>query len=255
MKRVLAFAASLSLALIFTPSLHADHHHRSAGTRAHVAPHVSAPHVSAAMRSFNAHRSVAGVPRTFVQRSTVPPRNFGAVTSQRSSSFALGGHPYVSRNSTIVSPSHRYLQPHVRAYTLPNRFTYRTPPSATFRSWDRHREHVWNNHRYRWAGNNWVILDGGFTYPYASSYSYPYSYYDDDYYSTTPEVTISTAPTEDSLGAEVQEALAAQGYYTDAIDGDVGPLTRQAIAAYQRDHGLPVTGTINAPLLDSLGLE
>ena len=52
----------------------------------------------------------------------------------------------------------------------------------------------------------------------------------------------------------VQYVLSNQGYYRGPIDGDIGPGTRNAIASYQGDHGLQVTGRINDPLLQSLGL-
>jgi hypothetical protein len=200
--------------------------------------------------------------------------NFRYTPAIASQSFAFGGrglNPYVG-----VRPNYRYtssiaarsfavggrglnpyvgVRPNYRNYSYGNRFANGALPFATYRYWDRHHDHEWNHHHYRGAGNSWVIIDGGYGYPYG----YPY-YYDDGYYSapyvTSPPVynTPDVGPT-DSLGAEVQQALADQGYYHDAIDGDVGPMTRDAIAAYQRDHQLPVTGTITAPLLDSLGLN
>lgn len=50
----------------------------------------------------------------------------------------------------------------------------------------------------------------------------------------------------------IQADLAELGYYTDAIDGSVGPLTRKAIKDYQKDAGLNVDGTITQMLADSL---
>jgi putative peptidoglycan binding protein len=57
-----------------------------------------------------------------------------------------------------------------------------------------------------------------------------------------------------SLEADVQVALSRRGYYRGPIDGDIGPGSRGAIAAYQRDHGLAVTGNINSALIRSLGI-
>jgi peptidoglycan hydrolase-like protein with peptidoglycan-binding domain len=37
--------------------------------------------------------------------------------------------------------------------------------------------------------------------------------------------------------AELQNRLASAGYYHGAIDGIMGPATRRAIRAYERDHG------------------
>ena len=59
----------------------------------------------------------------------------------------------------------------------------------------------------------------------------------------------------ESADVAVQRALARQGYYHGPIDGDIGPGSRSAIARYQRDRGLAVTGSINASLLRSLGIR
>ncbi|RBP39787.1 putative peptidoglycan binding protein [Roseimicrobium gellanilyticum] len=58
----------------------------------------------------------------------------------------------------------------------------------------------------------------------------------------------------DSTDAKVQRALARRGYYNGPIDGSLGPGSRNAIARYQRDRGLPVTGTVTSSLLRSLGI-
>ncbi len=44
--------------------------------------------------------------------------------------------------------------------------------------------------------------------------------------------------------AEVQRKLSVLGYYTGAIDGIFGPLTRQAVVAFQRDQGLVADGIV-----------
>lgn len=55
-----------------------------------------------------------------------------------------------------------------------------------------------------------------------------------------------------SLAAEVQTALRRRGHYHGPIDGDIGSGSRAAIRAYQRNHGLSVTGRIDSALLRSL---
>jgi ABC-type Zn2+ transport system substrate-binding protein/surface adhesin len=52
----------------------------------------------------------------------------------------------------------------------------------------------------------------------------------------------------------VQQALAEMGYYNGPIDGVIGAGTRNAIARYQSDYGLAVTGNINNSLMQSLRL-
>ena len=58
-----------------------------------------------------------------------------------------------------------------------------------------------------------------------------------------------------SMGADVQRALARRGYYNGYVDGQIGPQSSRAIARYQQDQGLRVTGSISPGLLNSLGLH
>jgi len=52
----------------------------------------------------------------------------------------------------------------------------------------------------------------------------------------------------------VQAALQQMGFYTGEVDGLLGPLTREALTAYQTENGLATTAAIDAPTLDSLGM-
>ena len=52
----------------------------------------------------------------------------------------------------------------------------------------------------------------------------------------------------------VQSELAKLGYYRGAIDGVEGDETQAALARYQEDRDLSVTGTVTAATLQSLGL-
>jgi len=109
------------------------------------------------------------------------------------------------------------------------------PSFDVYRNWDRDRVYSWNNNRWRWYGNDWVIVDD------------------------VPEVTTSTVYSSDldpglSLAASVQARLDDRGYHAGPADGVVGPQTRDAIADFQADHGLPVTGRIDTRLLRALNL-
>ncbi|KQZ94183.1 peptidoglycan-binding protein [Mesorhizobium sp. Root157] len=72
-----------------------------------------------------------------------------------------------------------------------------------------------------------------------------------------PETTINIVrpetPKGDPVVEQVQNILKHLGFYTGGADGLAGPATRDAVAAYQRKVGLPVTGTIDNALLDQLG--
>lgn len=113
---------------------------------------------------------------------------------------------------------------------------------------------------------------GGGSYPYYSYYSgrpysswgygtssgyYPYSYYGgypytgyNNYYSYyTPTYGYNV-----SMVASVQRRLGELGYYHGAVDGVIGPMTRNAIAAFESRNGLVVDANISRPLLYRLGL-
>ena len=58
----------------------------------------------------------------------------------------------------------------------------------------------------------------------------------------------------DKVIADVQAVLQEMGYYTGEVDGLLGPLTREALTAYQADNGLTTTAAIDQPTLDSLDM-
>ncbi len=76
-----------------------------------------------------------------------------------------------------------------------------------------------------------------------SRYDQPRNRYDDRQYARN-----------DSMEASIQLALARNGYYRGPIDGNIGPMSRRAIANYQADRGLRVTGYPDGNLLNALGL-
>lgn len=57
------------------------------------------------------------------------------------------------------------------------------------------------------------------------------------------------AANRSDLVHEVQVSLRRAGYYTGALDGVSGPMTDQAVRAYERASGLPETGEITHSLL------
>jgi len=100
----------------------------------------------------------------------------------------------------------------------------------------------------------------GFGYPYYS-YGYPYGYsygsypYDYSYGYYSYDRSGYGAYANGSIVIQVQSRLARAGYYRGAIDGAMGPRTRYAIQAYERDHGLRVDGAISGSLLRNMGLR
>ena len=132
------------------------------------------------------------------------------------------------------------------------------------RDWDRSRDHWWHGHRCHFFNGSWVLFDAGFNpwwdYPsdyYGYGYPYPYSYgYDPEYYGSDNYYDQNgyAEQADRSTIAAVQEQLARQGYYRGAIDGVVGDETQAALARYQKDHDLSVTGTLTIATLQALVL-
>jgi hypothetical protein len=118
-----------------------------------------------------------------------------------------------------------------------------------------------NRHHFHGRGFNRTVFIGGFGfpwwwgwgwgwgYPYGyNGYGYPYGYgygygydgygyggygYDSD---RSGYDKSSEAPTRSRV-AELQRRLARAGYYRGAVDGILGPQTREAIRAYERAQG------------------
>src|SRR2546430_7679727 len=80
-----------------------------------------------------------------------------------------------------------------------------------------------------WWGWGWGPSWGwGSGYPYGYYGGYNYGGYGSGY---------GYDDNSGSRVAELQNRLASAGYYHGAIDGIMGPATRRAIRAYERDHG------------------
>jgi hypothetical protein len=122
---------------------------------------------------------------------------------------------------------------------------------AAFRNYHRqwHDRSWWTSHYNRivFVNNGWYYWNAGYWFPawgYAPSVSYVYDGPIYGYNELSP----------DQVTVNVQEQLARAGYYDGPIDGMLGPMTREAIAAYQADNGLAVTSAIDEPTLATLGL-
>jgi Putative peptidoglycan binding domain len=115
---------------------------------------------------------------------------------------------------------------------------------------ERHDRNWWHHHY-----NRIVFYGGGYWY-WNSGWWYPawgYNPYYNSYVYDGPIFGYGQASPGD-VTAEVQRALARQGYYYGPIDGILGPGTRSAIQRYQIDRGLAVTAAIDEQTLYRLGL-
>jgi chromosome segregation ATPase len=70
--------------------------------------------------------------------------------------------------------------------------------------------------------------------------------------STTGSVGSKAPDPKQAVAATAQKALSKLGYGKLTADGVVGPGTRRAIEAFQRDKGLTVTSELDAPTLKQL---
>ncbi|HEU5247862.1 MAG TPA: peptidoglycan-binding domain-containing protein [Candidatus Udaeobacter sp.] len=90
-----------------------------------------------------------------------------------------------------------------------------------------------DHHIRRFHNRTFIFVDTfgfPFFYPYPYYGYYPYGYYGyNDYGYGDAAYTV----------VEVQRRLARAGYYHGPIDGILGPQTRRAIRAYERDHSRP----------------
>ena len=122
-----------------------------------------------------------------------------------------------------------------------------------FRSYhaERHDEGWYRSHygRVELIGGGYYYFNNGYWFP-AWGYSPSAEYYAYD----GPIYVGHRAEPPDRVIADVQAELQQMGYYKGEVDGLLGPLTREALAAYQADQGLTTTQAIDEPTLDSLGL-
>lgn len=263
MKRYLHWSLALAALLAIAPSLEAapnKHGDKPGKAPKHAAPAMKAPKAVAQKAPVRVQPSIAkhgpvqsrpharpqAIARVQTERSApnfrqfqraqqqqqaVSNANVRARAGQHQPSVAFGGSTRAPMNQTAVNrtDARRFAVTNEnRVYKSSSINVYR-PPYTVYRDWDRGREHYWSNHRYHWRDNTWVIIDA-------------------------PTVSYSSAGDDSALIGTVQARLLARGYRPGPVDGELGGQTRDAIAAFQSEHGLAVTGDINNSLLRTLGL-
>ena len=116
----------------------------------------------------------------------------------------------------------------------------------------------WHDQGWYHSHYNRVELIGGGYYFWNAGYWYPAWGYSPSaqYYAYDGPIYVGQhAEPPDKVIADVQAVLQQMGYYTGEVDGLLGPLTREALTAYQADQGLTQTAAIDEPTLDSLGMS
>jgi hypothetical protein len=286
MKTKFYWVALLASAAMIAQAKAGGHHGGGGGggfaMAARPAPaHAAAPAVHSAPRgNFGSGRYVAPItrfssyqaPTAFRQQRLVGSdrtfsRQFATGTANRrfdGSRTVNGREARLTRNGN--DSRNRFQN---RGLNLGREHVFARRSADWHRDWDRRRDHWWHGHRCHFVNGFWFIYDTGFYpydywYPYGYGYGYgyyaspyyPYAYdpgvYEGDYYGQGAYG--SSEQYTDSTVASVQEQLARQGYYRGEIDVIFGAKTRRAVVRYQSDHGLRVTGNLNADTLRALGL-
>jgi putative peptidoglycan binding protein len=229
----------------------------------------------------NAADSVAGGrDRNLMKRQIITLLIGGSLT------FAAGVQRGQAQFPNIKTPKVRVTVPHVPSVRLNKNVTVFTPrhldfhatPSSTivgvtfnqdFRikgatNWKGAHYEVFRTYRPQWHDRVWwnsnhkhVVLIGGGWYYWNAGYWYPAWGYDQTaaYYPYDGPIYVGkSAKPFDQIVADVQTVLQEQGLYKGEVDGLVGPLTQEALAAYQTRSNLEPTGTLDQPTLESLGM-
>jgi hypothetical protein len=238
-------------------------------------------------------RAVTRSPSPYVGRSVAVTRQANRVSSIEGRSRASDARISTAANrqpNRVGSIAGRNAVSDRRTSTAANRQTAASRQSFIknhsserhdgnwHRDWDRHHAHFHNHKVFVFIGGFWWGLDPWFypyyaydypydypSYnPYAYSYGYPYDYSANpyDYYNYSPYDNDDQSPysgsdqsTANATVSAVQSELAKLGYYNGAIDGTLGDQTEAALARYQEDRDLSVTGTVDAVTLQSLGIR
>jgi hypothetical protein len=138
-------------------------------------------------------------------------------------------------------------------YRIQGSEQWQGPQYEVFRSYhpERHDQGWYHSHYNR------VELIGGGYYYWNNGYWYPAWGYNPsaEYYAYDGPIYVGhRAEPPDKVIADVQAVLQQMGYYRGDVDGLLGPLTREALTAYQADNGLTTTAAIDQPTLDALGM-
>jgi Putative peptidoglycan binding domain len=150
----------------------------------------------------------------------------------------------------------------------PQREKPELPKDPANKKWRHKKDHISHDealrhHWHEWHDRNWwhdhcntivfvttgyYFLDGSYWYP-----AYGYDPLQTSYDYDGPVYTYSNL-LPDEVIANVQTALQDAGYYYGSVTGSLSVDTRAAIANFQRDYGLTITGAIDEPTVEVLGL-
>jgi len=204
--------------------------------------------------------------------------NLKSTKSLKQSTIQSNQLPAVQNNPKTAVLSNKQTAPNIQAIKAKyNNFKAKPNPaiaSAQFnqnyqiagaQNWSGPQYQAFVSYRPQWHDQGWwrsryadnLLLIGGGWYYWDAGYWYPAWGYDPAaaYYPYDGPIYVGDNRVPfDQVVADCQATLQEQGYYKGEVDGLMGPLTRDALAAFQRDHGLITTAALDQPTLSSLGL-
>src|SRR6266568_4173424 len=192
------------------------------------------------------------------QRSYAKPRGSSNAVVEHNSGLRAVRERNLARNERMRERNFNrtedaafYRRGNVRITNSWRGDAFRGQRYAAFRNYHRqwHDRSWWRSHcnRIVFVNAGWYYWNAGYWFPAWGYDPYVTYAYDGPIYGYN-----GLSP--DQVTVNVQEQLARVGYYDGPIDGLLGPMTREAIAAYQADNGLAVTSAIDEPTLAALGL-
>ena len=184
-------------------------------------------------------------------RTLAAMRQRGALGTENRTLAAVNARRAVMTHDPAARPQPETRQSPADLAKWHNRNDRPSYSDACRRHWHEwHDRNWWHHHRDTivFVIGGYYFLDGSYWYP-AFGYDPLQSYYDYD----GPIYTYSNL-LPDEVIANVQVALQNAGYYFGAITGSLNFETRAALANFQRDYGLPITGAIDEATVETLGL-
>ena len=169
---------------------------------------------------------------------------------------------FPSRNNLAVNRNRNFANNQTRNFDFYRRGNVRINNNFRSDAFRGQRYAVFRNYHRQWHDRDWwrshcdriVFVSGGWYY-WNACYWFPAWGYDPyAYYAYDGPIYAYNGLTPDQVIVDVQQQLQRAGYYDGPIDGILGPMTREAIAAFQADNGLAVTSVIDEPTLATLGI-
>jgi len=203
--------------------------------------------------------------RTVNARTTVAARNRTAIDRERS--LARANTLRTNRVEPARLRNAQAANANARLAARNNLAVNRATNARIVNNWrsDRFRSSNYTafyNYNRRWHDRSWwrrnytriIFVSGGWWY-WNTGYWYPaWGYASGAYYPYDGPIYGYNDLSPDQVIVNVQSQLQRDGYYAGPVDGILGSQTRQALAAFQADHGLAITSAVDRPTLATLGL-